>query len=129
MRFPLTIVDETGKILTAVNDIDQMVNYISEYDDGETYEVESLDDDRTLILFQGFNEAFQYNPVSFAMFHPFIIYEWPELMDTCPGCGCRDPEPYKGKGTKFLYTCPDCGTHYDPIDIDALFHGKLVRRA
>jgi len=129
MRFPLTIVDETGKILTAVNDIDQMIDYLDRVDDGEIYEVESLDDDSTLILFQGFDEAFRYNPVGFAKIHPFIIQEWPELLDSCPGCGCRSPEPYKGKGTKYLYTCPDCGTPYNPIDSKALLKGKLVRRA
>ena len=128
MRFPLMVTDEHGAPIGAVNDIDQLYDFLDEADNGEVYEVMNPDDDRNLVLFKGFRSAFCYNPVSFAQLHSFVLYEWPELLETCPVCGCTEPTYNNTRGYRYACICPDCGTEYNPIDMDALVQGKMVRR-
>ena len=123
MRYPLTIADEYGNILTVVNDEEQLYDYLEVIDGGEIYEVPSLDDDSIIYVIEGMRAAFCYNPVGFAQYHSFVLLEWPELLCTCPKC---DGQGFYGSDDKLV--CEDCGERFDPINLDDLIKGKITRR-
>lgn len=126
MRYPLKIVDEFGTPFAIVKNEDALVDYMDRIDYGDVYEVPHRDREDVLVVFEGMHGAWEYNPVGFARLHSHVLSEWPELLETCPKCGAYG-EP-SGRSRKSL-VCPECGTRFDPIDMNALFKGRVIRRA